>query len=105
AALGCLLVGAGALLVLLSVDASPDYATELLPGWLIGGIGVGFALPTILSAATADLPMDRSATGSAVVNMSRQIGTVIGVALLVALLGKPVGFDEAHDAFQRVWGT
>lgn len=105
AALGCLLVGAGSVLVLLSVDASPDYVTELLPGWLIGGVGVGFALPTILSAATADLPLDRSATGSAVVNMSRQVGTVLGVAILVALLGQPNGFAEAHAASQRVWGA
>src|SRR3954447_5562004 len=103
AALGCLLVGAGSVLVLASVGASPDYATELLPGWLLGGVGVGFALPTILSAATSDLPLDRSATGSAVVNMSRQVGTVLGVAILVALLGRPKGFDEAHAAFQRVW--
>src|SRR4051794_1109591 len=103
AALGCVLVGVGSVLILTSVDASPDYVTELLPGWLIGGVGVGFALPTILSAATSDLPIDRSATGSAVVNMSRQVGTVLGVAILVALLGRPNGFDEAHAAFQRVW--
>jgi MFS family permease len=103
AALGCLLVAAGSLLVLTSVGAEPHYVTELLPGWLIGGIGVGFALPTILSAATSDLPADRSATGSAVVNMSRQLGTVLGVSILVALVGKPIGYDDAHDAFQRVW--
>jgi EmrB/QacA subfamily drug resistance transporter len=103
AAFGCVLVGVGSLLVLTSVGPTPHYVTELLPGWLIGGIGVGFALPTILSAATADLPPDRSATGSAVVNMSRQVGTVIGVSLLVALLGRPIGFDDVHSSFQRVW--
>src|SRR4051794_15229526 len=103
AALGCLLVGVGSVLVLISVGPTPHYATELLPGWLIGGIGVGFALPTILSAATADLPADRSATGSAVINMSRQVGTVLGVSVLVALLGSPVGYPAVHDAFQRVW--
>ncbi len=103
AALGCALVAAGAILVLNSVGAEPHYVTELLPGWLIGGVGVGFALPTILSAATSDLPADRSATGSAVVNMSRQLGTVLGVSILVALVGKPVGYLAAHEAFQRVW--
>jgi hypothetical protein len=103
AALGCLLVGVGSVLVLTSVGPTPHYVTELLPGWLIGGIGVGFALPTILSAATADLPPARSATGSAVVNMSRQIGTVVGVSVLVALLGHPSGYPDAHAAFQRVW--
>jgi MFS family permease len=103
AALGCLLVGVGSVLVLISVGPTPHYVTELLPGWLIGGIGVGFALPTILSSATADLPPARSATGSAVVNMSRQIGTVVGVSVLVAVLGHPSGYADAHAAFQRVW--
>jgi EmrB/QacA subfamily drug resistance transporter len=103
AALGCVLVACGSLLVLTSVGPEPQYVTEMLPGWLIGGIGVGFALPTILSAATSDLPADRSATGSAVVNMSRQLGTVLGVSILVALVGKPIGYVAAHDAFQRVW--
>jgi EmrB/QacA subfamily drug resistance transporter len=103
AALGCLLVGVGAVVVLVSVGATPHYAAELLPGWIIGGIGVGLALPTILSAATVDLPADRSATGSAVINMSRQVGTVLGVSILVALLGSPHGYVEASAAFHRVW--
>jgi hypothetical protein len=100
---GCLLVGAGGVLTSVLVDATPDYATEILPGWLIGGIGVGLALPSILSSATADLPPARAATGSAVVNMTRQIGTVLGVSLVVAVLGTPVGYAAAHAAFQHTW--
>jgi EmrB/QacA subfamily drug resistance transporter len=103
--LGCLLFGIGSVTVLLSVGATPDYARDLLPGWLIGGAGVGFALPNILSSATADLPPNRAATGSAVVNMSRQIGTVLGVSVVVAVLGTPVGYHAAHAAFQHAWWT
>ena len=100
---GCLLVGAGALVILGSVGAGPAYASDLLPGWLIGGVGVGFALPAILSSATADLPAAQAATGSAVVNMSRQIGTALGVSLVVAVLGAPVGYAATHAAFQHAW--
>ncbi|AZG46780.1 putative multidrug resistance protein EmrY [Gordonia insulae] len=100
---GCLLFGLGGVIIALSVDATPDYATEILPGWLIGGIGVGLALPSILSSATADLPAHQSATGSAVVNMSRQIGMALGVSLLVAIVGAPVGYVAAHSAFQAAW--
>src|SRR5205814_252102 len=35
-ALGCLLFAAGSVVMLSSVGAHPDYAGELLPGWLIG---------------------------------------------------------------------
>jgi EmrB/QacA subfamily drug resistance transporter len=105
AALGCALFGAGTLIVSLSVAAGPSYASELLPGWLIGGAGVGFAFPTIMSAATADLPPARSATGSAVVSMSRQVGLVLGVSIFVAVLGAPVGFNAIHVSFQHAWWT
>ncbi|OYD68532.1 MFS transporter [Rhodococcus sp. OK302] len=99
AALGSAFWAVGTLLVLLSVGTTPNYAVELLPGWIIAGIGVGLALPTILSQATADLPAARSATGSAVVSMSRQIGTVLGVSVLIAVLGAAVDYET----FRQAW--
>ncbi|HWU31434.1 MAG TPA: hypothetical protein VN108_01100, partial [Marmoricola sp.] len=101
--IGCLLFGLGGLVMLSSVGQSPDYVGEILPGWLIGGAGVGFALPNILSSATADLPAAQAATGSAVVNMSRQIGTVLGVSLVVAVLGSPMSYAAADDVFVKAW--
>lgn len=101
--IGCLLFGLGGVIMLSSVGATPNYAGEILPGWLIGGAGVGFALPNILSSATADLPATLAATGSALVNMSRQIGTVLGVSLVVAALGTPTTYLEAHAAFTDAW--
>ena len=35
--------------------------------------------------------------------MSRQIGTALGVSLVVAVLGTPVGYAAAHAAFQHTW--
>ena len=101
--IGCLLFGLGGVIMLSSVGATPNYAGEILPGWLVGGAGVGFALPNILSSATADLPATLAATGSALVNMSRQIGTVLGVSLVVAALGTPTTYAEAHAAFTDAW--
>ena len=103
AALGCLFFGTGYVIFIAGVTTTPSYAAHVLPGWLVGGIGVGLALPTILSSATADLPQARAATGSAVVNMSRQIGTVLGVSMLVAVLGSPSSATAAHTAFVHAW--
>lgn len=86
ASLGSALWGAGTVLVLASVDEVPNYATGMLPGWIISGAGVGLALPTILSTAAAALPPALGATGSAVVNTGRQVGSVLGIAVLVAIL-------------------
>ena len=102
-ALGSALFGLGVLIVSLSVGAQPDYVDDFLPGWLIGGVGVGLAFPTIIAAATADLPAERTSTGSAIVSMSRQIGIVLGVSGFVAVLGAPHGFDAVYDGFRHAW--
>jgi EmrB/QacA subfamily drug resistance transporter len=104
-AVGCLALGGGSLMIAASVGREPAYASALLPGWLVGGVGVGLALPSILSAATSDLPAAEVATGSGVISMNRQIGTAIGVSLLVAILGTPVDFAAAHTAFQQSWAA
>jgi EmrB/QacA subfamily drug resistance transporter len=105
AAFGCLLCAVGVLALTFGLGQTPHYATRLLPGWMVGGVGVGLALPTILSTATSDLPPQRFATGSAVVNMSRQIGSVLGISVLVAVMGSPVTYDATHRVFGHAWIT
>ena len=90
AATGCLLFALSGLWWLWRVGATPHYATEMLPGLLLGGAGVGLTLASLSSAAVASLAPARFATGSGVLNMCRQIGAVLGVAVLVAIN------DSAH---------
>jgi EmrB/QacA subfamily drug resistance transporter len=103
ASLGCFLFGLGSMVVLLRVGPTPHYATALLPGWLIVGAGVGLARPTILSAAVADLPPTRTATGSAVVTMSIQIGMSLGVSMLIAILGADTGSHDVLTTYRHGW--
>ncbi|WP_406490392.1 MFS transporter [Streptomyces sp. NBC_01604] len=86
ATVGSLLYGLAAVLLALRIGTAPHYAAELLPSMLISGAGVGLTMPTILACATADLSPAQGATGSAMVNMSHQIGNSLGVAALVATL-------------------
>ena len=105
AATGSALLMLSLLLSILLLGEEPSYASQMLPCLLVSGAGVGLALPTILASATADLPPARAATGSAVVNMSRQIGSVLGVSILIALLGTPVGYPAVRAAFDDVRWT
>jgi len=73
-----------------------------LPSLLLTGIGVGLTLPTLSSAAVHGLPPNRFAVGSAVNQTVRQIGAVLGVALVIALLGSPRP-AELLDAFNRIF--
>ena len=86
AVLGCLTGVASQVLWLALIQADPAYLTHFLPTQLIGGIGVGLTIPSLLGAGSASLPPARFGTGSGVLNMARQIGTVLGVAGLVAIL-------------------
>ena len=54
------------------------------------GIGVGLTLPTLMGVGTSALPASSFATGSGVINMVRQIGFAVGVAIFVAIVGSPV---------------
>ena len=69
---------------------------------LVTGIGVGFVLPALASATASSLPPARFATGSAVLTMSRQLGSVLGVSALVAILGA-ANATGALGAHQGGW--
>ncbi|MGI5322937.1 MFS transporter [Actinomadura nitritigenes] len=86
---------------------SPDdgYAAGMLPGMLLTGVGVGLALPTLVGAAVSALPPRDFSTGSGMVTMARQIGTVLGVAMLIAALGSdaaPGGAGAFDDGWRLV---
>jgi hypothetical protein len=53
---------------------------------LLGGAGVGLTIPSLLAAGSASLTPARFGTGSGILNTARQVGTVLGVAGLVAIL-------------------
>jgi EmrB/QacA subfamily drug resistance transporter len=96
---GGLVFALGSLWWALRMGAVPHYAADFLPGFVVGGIGVGLVNPTLSSSAAAGLPPGRFATGAAVYNMSRQLGSALGVALLVAIVGAPAP-AEAVAAFR-----
>jgi EmrB/QacA subfamily drug resistance transporter len=83
------LVYAAGLLVLRGAGLEPDYATTWLPGQVLVGIGIGLAFPTLGAAAAADIPASRFGVASAVTGAGRQLGAVLGTALLIAIVGEP----------------
>jgi EmrB/QacA subfamily drug resistance transporter len=84
AVVGTALMSVAALYWFAMVHGTPHYWTEMLPGLLLMGVSAGLSLAPMFAAANT-LPADRATTGTAVVNMSRQVGTAIGVGVLVAL--------------------
>jgi MFS family permease len=96
---GTLLYAAGSVWWLTHMGAHAEYASHLLPAQIMSGSGVGLVIPSLSNAAAGSLPPARFATGSAVFAMSRQLGAVLGVAVLVAILGSHTGVGAFHAAW------
>ncbi|MBZ5739443.1 MFS transporter [Nocardioides mangrovi] len=99
-ALGSVLAAAGALIMVALLSPTPAYWTTVAPGWAVTGVAVGLALPNLVAGATASLPVTQVSTGSGVVTMSRQIGQVLGVSLLVCVVGAAT---DPTTAFRHAW--
>jgi predicted acylesterase/phospholipase RssA/CRP-like cAMP-binding protein len=86
---GALVWAAAYLWYAVVVGPEPSFWAHWLPGQVLSGIGVGATLPVLGSAALAAVPGGRFATASAVVSSTRQLGGVLGIALLVVIIGTP----------------
>jgi EmrB/QacA subfamily drug resistance transporter len=97
---GPLFFAAAAVLWALAVTVRPDYWAVFFPGLILAGVSSGLSQAPLF-ASTSSLDARRAATGSAVLNMARQVGSALGVALLVAIYASPDPSSLA--AFRRGW--
>lgn len=100
--LGLLVFAGGVLVWAIFPGAEPSLALAILCV-IPSGIGVGLTMPTLMGLGTATLPPSSFATGSGVINMIRQIGFAIGVALFVAIIGGAGGAAALVSAFRLAW--
>jgi MFS family permease len=92
-ALGCVLFATG-------LGSEPAYLAHFLPATILTGIGVGLSFAGWSPAAVADLPPARFATGSAISACCRQLGAVLGISVLIAIIGATL-----HCAYALMAGT
>jgi EmrB/QacA subfamily drug resistance transporter len=84
------------------VGTEPAFLSQWLPAMVALGIGAGLTFPLLSAAGVASAPGARFATATALNSVSRQLGAVLGVALLVVVVGTPAP-AEAAAAFDRGW--
>jgi predicted MFS family arabinose efflux permease len=83
-AIGMGLLGGGlAYFTQVSVDGS--YVSDLLPGFLLIGVGLGFAFVPVSIAALAGVTGKDAGLASGLINTSQQIGGAIGLAILATV--------------------
>ncbi|MDQ1670058.1 MAG: hypothetical protein QOE40_2119 [Actinomycetota bacterium] len=103
AAGGLTLVTAGAAL-LSSVGSDAQFATDLLPGMLVLGFGVGTVFVAVAVTAMAGIPAQHAGMASGFLMTGHEVGAAFGVAVLSAVattagsLTDPAGVADGFSA-------
>jgi MFS family permease len=79
--IGMVTLSAG-LLYFTQVSVGGSYLGDLLPGFLLVGIGLGFSFVPISIAALAGVQSSEAGLASGLINTSQQIGGALGIAAL-----------------------
>ena len=75
----------GGLLYFTQVSVGGSYVDDLLPGFLLIAVGLGFSFVPISIAALAGVKDDEAGLASGLFNTSQQIGGALGIAVLSAV--------------------
>ena len=85
---GLILVGVG-LLLMRGLNAGSGW-THLIPGMIVGGLGVGLVNPPLASTAVGVVTPQRAGMASGINSTFRQVGIATGIALLGTLFASQV---------------
>jgi len=83
---GLLVVAAGAA-YLATMDSDPSYWVDVLPGFIVLGLGTGPMFVAISIAAMAGIDHERAGLASGVMMTGHEVGAALGVATLTAIAG------------------
>jgi predicted MFS family arabinose efflux permease len=100
------LVGVGmvllsfSLLIFSRLEATSNF-WDILPGLLVGGLGMAIVMTPITAAAMGSVPVDKAGVGSAVLNSGRQVGGSLGIAVMGAIVAaSATGVPGTPEALQ-----
>src|SRR5450631_263355 len=85
---GLIMVGIG-LLIMRGLNAGSTW-THLIPGMIVGGLGIGLVNPPLASTAVGVVPPQRAGMASGINSTFRQVGIATGIALLGTLFSHNV---------------
>jgi len=75
----------GGLLWFTQISADGTYLADLLGGFLMIGVGLGFSFVPVSIAALGGVPPHEAGLASGLINTSQQIGGALGVAILTTV--------------------
>jgi EmrB/QacA subfamily drug resistance transporter len=82
-----LVVAAGASLLLSTLDAGAHYASDILPGLISLGLGVGMVFVPVSVVSMAGIPASHAGVAGGFLMTGHEVGAALGVAVLSAVAG------------------
>jgi EmrB/QacA subfamily drug resistance transporter len=88
----------GSLLLFGTLDEHSSF-WNIVPGLVVGGVGMGITMAPTTAAAMSSVPVDKAGVGSAVINSMRQVGGSLGIAIMGTLVAGSVSVGQASPLF------
>jgi predicted MFS family arabinose efflux permease len=99
-------LGVVAMILFTRLTPHGAYASDVLPGLLLTGVGMGCIFAPAFSTATLGVRSSDAGIASAMVNTSQQVGGSVGTALLSTIFASAAAsFASAHNRAAGVAGA
>lgn len=85
-----MLVAAGGMLYLTQLTETSSYASDILPGLIVMGLGIGSSMAPAMQGAISGVSAEDAGVASATVNTMQQVGGSVGTALLSTIASSAV---------------
>ena len=99
---GTLICALGMLWWIVMLNETPNYLIGYLPGVVFSAAGMGLSLGVLAAAGVSEVKPEYLSLASGVTQTARQFGGALGLAVLFAITGEPVGSVDAYEAYK--WG-
>jgi MFS family permease len=96
--LGGMTLGIVAMILFTRLTPGGDYASQVLPGLILIGLGMGCVFAPAFGTATLRVERQEAGIASAMVNTSQQVGGSVGTALLSTLFASAAASYAASHA-------
>jgi EmrB/QacA subfamily drug resistance transporter len=98
---GAMASAVGMLWWVLAIGPEPHYLRDVMPGMILLGLGGGAGFATLTGAIMRDVPARFYSMAGAARSTIFQLGTAVGIAMAIALLGPPA--DAGVSDYARTW--
>ena len=88
----------GSLLLFAQLDEESNF-WNILPGLVVGGIGMSLTMTPTTAAAMGSVPVDKAGVGSAVLNAFRQVGGSLGIAIMGAVVASQISLPPTSPGY------